>query len=177
MPSLRSRVRELWQRLFARHLIGKRTGSSNTVAIVSLLLIITFAIGDFVGQSRIRTPVDEAINKVISKGDKPADKSILQRAAIEAVLKASGDQWANYFPKSSAKNFQQTLQGRYSGIGIWLRKNSSGVLEVSSVATNSPAAQAGIQVLDSVHEINGVSMDGSSVATAIVLNWVATQRA
>ena len=167
MPSLRSRVRELWQRLFARHLIGKRTGSSNTVAIVSLLLIITFAIGDFVGQSRIRTPVDEAINKVISKGDKPADKSILQRAAIEAVLKASGDQWANYFPKSSAKNFQQTLQGRYSGIGIWLRKNSSGVLEVSSVQKGSPAETAGIKVLDNLLEVNGASVEGQSISTAI----------
>ena len=75
----------------------KRPGVNNRLAVVSLLLIITFAIGDFIGQSRIRTPVDEAISKVLSKGQKSVDKSILQRAAIEAVLKASGDQWANYF--------------------------------------------------------------------------------
>jgi carboxyl-terminal processing protease len=59
------------------------------------------------------------------------------------------------------------LQGRYSGIGIWLRKNSSGVLEVSSVQKGSPAAAAGIKVLDSLVDINGNSMDGASVATAV----------
>ena len=147
--------------------IIKRPGMNNGLAIISLLLIITFAVGDFVGQSRIRTPVDEAISQVLSKGEKQVDKSILQRAAIEAVLKASGDQWANYFPKSSVENFQQTLQGRYSGIGIWLRKSNSGVLEVSSVQSGSPAANAGVKPLDDLLEINGVSMSGASIATAV----------
>ena len=150
---------------FARFL--KRPGVNNRLAIISLVMIITFAVGDYIGQSRIRTPVDEAISKVLSKGDKQVDKSILQRAAIEAVLKASGDQWANYFPKNAVKTFQQTLQGRYSGIGIWLRSNSSGVLEVSSVQKDSPAAMAGIKPLDNLLEINGASMDGASVATAV----------
>jgi carboxyl-terminal processing protease len=164
-------LRDFWQRIKSSRRIAKLRGPSsqpnNLIAIVSLLLILTFAVGDYVGQSRIRTPVDEAIGKVLSKGDRPVDKKILQRAAIEAVLKASGDQWANYFPKSSVKTFQQSLQGRYSGIGIWLRKNSSGVLEVSSVQKESPAATAGIKVLDSLLEINGISMDGVTVPTAI----------
>jgi carboxyl-terminal processing protease len=82
-------------------------------------------------------------------------------------LKASGDQWANYFPQESVKNLTQTLEGRYSGIGIWLRKNKSGVLEVASVQANSPAAKAGIKVLDAVIDINGVGLEGASVATAI----------
>ena len=149
--------------------ILKRPGVNNRLAVVSLLLIITFAIGDFIGQSRIRTPVDEAISKVLSKGAKSVDKSILQRAAIEAVLKASGDQWANYFPKASVANFKETLQGRYSGVGIWVRKNSSGVLEVSSVQKGSPAAIAGIKPLDNLLEINGTSTDGLSIASAVAL--------
>ena len=147
----------------------KRPDANNRLAVVSLLLIITFAIGDYIGQSRIRTPVDEAISKVLSKGEKSVDKSILQRAAIEAVLKASGDQWANYFPKASVANFKETLQGRYSGVGIWVRKNSSGVLEVSSVQKGSPAEIAGIKPLDNLLEINGTSTDGLSIASAVAL--------
>ena len=147
----------------------KRPDANNRLAVVSLLLIITFAIGDYIGQSRIRTPVDEAISKVLSKGEKSVDKSILQRAAIEAVLKASGDQWANYFPKASVANFKETLQGRYSGVGIWVRKNSSGVLEVSSVQKGSPAAIAGVRPLDNLLEINGTSTDGLSIASSVAL--------
>ena len=84
-------------------------------------------------------------------------------------LKASGDQWANYFPKASVANFKETLQGRYSGVGIWVRKNSSGVLEVSSVQKGSPAAIAGVKPLDNLLEINGTSTDGLSIASSVAL--------
>ena len=144
-----------------------RSGSNNRIAIISLVLILTFAAGDFFGQNRVRTPIDEALSKLVSKGTKNVSKEILQRAAIDGLLKASGDQWANYFPQSAVKTFQQTLQGRYSGIGIWLRRNASGLLEVSSVLKGSPAASVGIKPLDNLLEVNGVSMDGASVATAV----------
>ena len=144
-----------------------RSGSNNRIAIISLVLILTFAAGDFFGQNRVRTPIDEALSKLVSKGTKNVPKEILQRAAIDGLLKASGDQWANYFPQSAVKTFQQTLQGRYSGIGIWLRRNASGLLEVSSVLKGSPAASVGIKPLDNLLEVNGVSMDGASVATAV----------
>ena len=144
-----------------------RSGLNNRIAIISLALILTFAAGDYFGQNRVRTPIDEALSKLVSKGTKSVPKEILQRAAIDGLLKASGDQWANYFPQSAVKTFQQTLQGRYSGIGIWLRRNASGLLEVSSVLKGSPAASVGIKPLDILLEVNGVSMDGASVATAV----------
>ena len=154
-----------WLSQVARNYRGSKFNAG--AAFLSIALIIAFAIGDQVGQARHKSPVDEAIGKVLEKDARGASKDVLQRAAIDAVLKATGDQWANYFPTNTAKIFSQSLQGRYSGIGIWLRKNSSGVLEVSSISPNSPAAQAGIKVLDTLNEVNGVSMDGASVATAV----------
>jgi carboxyl-terminal processing protease len=126
----------------------RSAGFSATAAIASFAIILAFAVGDYVGQSRNESPVEQSISKILSKNPTPLDRSTLERAAIEAVLKASGDQWANYFPQESVDGLTQTLEGRYSGIGIWLRKNKSGVLEVSSVQVNSPAAKAGIKVLD-----------------------------
>jgi carboxyl-terminal processing protease len=154
-----------WLSQVARNYRGSKFNSG--AAFLSITIILAFAVGDQVGQARHKSPVDEAISKVLTKDARGASKDVLQRAAIDAVLKATGDQWANYFPTQTAKIFTQSLQGRYSGIGIWLRKNSSGVLEVSSISPNSPAAKAGMKVLDTVNEINGVSMDGSSVATAV----------
>lgn len=145
----------------------RSAGFSATAAIASFAIILAFAVGDYVGQSRNESPVEQSISKILSKNPTPLDRSTLERAAIEAVLKASGDQWANYFPQESVDGLTQTLEGRYSGIGIWLRKNKSGVLEVSSVQVNSPAAKAGIKVLDSLVDINGVGLEGASVATAI----------
>jgi len=153
-----------WQSIISRI---RSAGFSATAAIASFAIILAFALGDYVGQSRNKSPVEQSISKILTKNPTPLKRSTLERAAIEAVLKASGDQWANYFPQESVKNLTQTLEGRYSGIGIWLRKNKSGVLEVASVQANSPAAKAGIKVLDAVIDINGVGLEGASVATAI----------
>ena len=145
----------------------RSAGFSATAAIASFAIILAFALGDYVGQSRNKSPVEQSISKILAKSPTPLKRNTLERAAIEAVLKASGDQWANYFPQESVEELTQTLEGRYSGIGIWLRKNKSGVLEVSSVQANSPAATAGIKVLDSLIDIDGVGLEGASVATAI----------
>ena len=153
-----------WQSIVSRI---RSAGFSATAAVASFAIILSFAIGDYVGQSRNKSPVEESISKILAKNPTPLKRDNLERAAIEGALKASGDQWANYFPQESVNNLNQTLEGRYSGIGIWLRKNKSGILEVSSVQQNSPAAKAGIKVLDALVDINGVAMDGASIATAI----------
>jgi carboxyl-terminal processing protease len=136
-------------------------------AIASLAVILAFAAGDFVGQQRHKSVVDESIKKVLARDEKALKKSELERAAIEAVLKATGDQWANYFPTQSVQTFNQSTEGRYSGIGVWLRKNQSGAIEISGVLPKSPAAIAGLKTLDSIDAINGATMNGAALATAI----------
>ena len=153
-----------WQSIIARF---RSAGFNATAAITSLAIILAFAFGDFVGRIRNVSPVEQSISKILTKNPTLLKRSVLERAAIEAALKASGDQWANYFPQESVKNLNENLEGRYSGIGIWLRKSKSGVLEVSSVQSNSPAARAGIKVLDTLVDIDGVAMDGASLATAV----------
>jgi carboxyl-terminal processing protease len=153
-----------WQSIVSRI---RSAEFSATAAVASFAIILSFAIGDYVGQSRNKSPVEESISKILAKNPTPLKRDNLERAAIEGALKASGDQWANYFPQESVNNLNQTLEGRYSGIGIWLRKNKSGILEVASVQQNSPASKAGVKVLDALVDINGVGMDGASIATAI----------
>ena len=153
-----------WQLIVSRI---RSAGFNATAAIASFAIILSFGIGDYVGQSRNKSPVEESISKILAKNPTPLKRNNLESAAIEGALKASGDQWANYFPQESVNNLNQTLEGRYSGIGIWLRKTKSGILEVSSVQQNSPAAKAGVKVLDALVDINGVAMDGASIATAI----------
>ena len=111
--------------------------------------------------------IDQAISR-ISTGDPHSPTEILlQRAAIEAVLKATKDRWSNYFPPVAATAFDNTLEGRYSGIGIWLRERSDNTLEISSVQPNSPASKAGIKVSDQLQSIDSVNVSSASVADAI----------
>jgi len=139
------------------------------VAGVSILAVIAaFEVGQAYQQHKHpQTLVDQAITRVTSGDPRSPQAGVLNQAAIEAILKATGDQWSNYFPATTASAFDQSLEGQYSGVGIWLRKSESGLLEVSSVQPKSPAAIAKVQVLDRLTNVDGVEVSGTSVSTAI----------
>lgn len=143
--------------------------------LLSLLLVFSssaYAIGYLVSENQHPPSlVDQAIKRISSGDPHSPTEILLQRAAIEAVLKATKDRWSNYFPPTTASAFDATLEGRYSGIGIWLRRTSANQLEISSVQPKSPAAHAGIKVSDQL-----VSVDGTYVASATVSDAIATLR-
>ncbi len=111
--------------------------------------------------------VDQAIARVSSGDPHSPTEVLLQRAAIEAVLKATKDRWSNYFPPATTTAFDETLQGRYSGIGIWLRRTPLNQLEISSVQSNSPASRAGVKVSDQLLTVDGANVSDATVAVAI----------
>ena len=143
---------------------NRKTVLAGTIA---LAVILAFFVGNLVGRSSNKSVIDDSISQVLMHDSKKLNKSELERAAIEAILKSTGDQWANYFPTKSAQEFTRTLAGRFSGIGLWLRKNRSGAIEISSVQPKSPAASVGLKTLEVINKINGQSMNGGSVATAV----------
>jgi len=140
--------------------------------LLSLFLVfvpaLSYATG-FLVSERQHPPsiVDQAISRVSSGDPHSPTEILLQRAAIEAVLKATKDRWSNYFPPTSATAFDATLEGRYSGIGVWLRRTVADQLEISSVQPNSPAARSGIKVMDQLLTVDGTDVAGATVADAI----------
>ena len=139
------------------------------VAGVSILAVLAaFEVGQLYNQHKHPPSlVDQAITRVTSGDPRSPQVGVLNQAAIEAILKATGDRWSNYFPITAASAFDQSLEGQYSGVGIWLRKSESGLLEVSSVQPKSPAANAKVQVLDRLTNVDGVDVSGDSVSNAI----------
>ena len=142
------------------------------VMVLALALIFTTSVGYSIGylvskNQRSTSIVDQAIARVSSGDPHSPTEILLQRAAIEAVLKATKDRWSNYFPPTSAIAFDATLQGRYSGIGIWLRRNLQNKLEISSVQPKSPASHAGLKVSDQLLTVDGATISDASVAEGV----------
>ena len=140
--------------------------------LLSAILIVTISVSYSIGylvSARQHPPslVDQAISRVSTGDPRSPTEILLQRAAIEAVLKATKDRWSNYFPPSSAAAFESSLQGRYSGIGIWLRRNALNELEISSVQAKSPASRAGIKVSDQLLTVDTTNVSDATVADAI----------
>jgi carboxyl-terminal processing protease len=115
-----------------------------------------------------RGVIDQAADRIVDKAARPVDRDALERAAVEGMLRALGDRWSAYYGRSEFSSFQAALQGRYSGVGLWLRGTSrpgpgGGAVEVGSVQPGSPAERAGMRAGDVL-----MSVDGSDVRTADV---------
>lgn len=80
---------------------------------------------------------------------------------------APGDPYTEYFTPSEAKAFNNELNNSFSGIGAELSQDSNGNIEVIAPISGTPAAKAGLQPLDLIAEINGVSTAGMSADDAV----------
>lgn len=92
--------------------------------------------------------VDQALAQIASDQEMSVEE--LERAAIEGMLRASGDRWSNYRDASELAAQEDQLDGRYSGIGIWLRPGNGGGTEIAGVKSGSIAAEAGLKVGDAI---------------------------
>ena len=134
-----------------------------------LITALVFAIGIQVGESRNSSSVDEAIKSVIESSAKDIDRDVLERAAVEGVLKASGDEWANYFPREALETFEAQSSNSFTGIGIYLSKSRGGVIKITSIQEGSPAANSDLAIGDELIEVNGTQVTGASLASTITL--------
>ena len=150
----------------------QRITNPNQLRKVVLAILITslvFAIGIQVGDSRNSSSVDEAIRSVVESSAKDIDRDVLERAAIEGVLKASGDEWANYFPREALETFEAQSSNSFTGIGIYLSKSRGGVIKITSIQEGSPAANSDLAIGDELVEVNGTQVTGASLASTIAL--------
>jgi len=105
--------------------------------------------------------LDEAAERIAEGASRPIDPSVLERAAVEGMLKALGDRWSSYYTPAEFDSFNAALEGRYTGVGLWVRSL------VSSVQPSSPAARAGLQVGDEVTSIGGNTVIGTSLGSVV----------
>jgi carboxyl-terminal processing protease len=113
------------------------------------------------------TVVDQAERAIEAHAAKPVSASALQQAAVEGMLKALGDPWSAYYEPSQFARFQQTLSGSYSGVGLWVRRTTSGVLRIESVQGGSPADLAGMRSGDVLTAVGGLPVTGRTVADVV----------
>ncbi|MEY3169476.1 MAG: hypothetical protein RL421_719, partial [Actinomycetota bacterium] len=132
-----------------------------TIALIVASLI--FGIGFKLGDSSNVNTVDQAIETIVESGAKQFDRETLERAAIEGALKATGDEWANYFPKSALEILENESSNSFTGIGVWLAKSRGGAVQITSIQEDSPAALSGLLVGDQVLEVNGTDVRGASL--------------
>ena len=111
--------------------------------------------------------LDQAVDRINRQAAHPVSRDELDRAAVEGMLAALDDRWSGYYDPSQFASIEGVLSGRYTGVGIWVRRSADGRVSVTSVQPGSPAAVAGIDSGDELIAVAGASVAGSSVADVV----------
>jgi carboxyl-terminal processing protease len=93
---------------------------------------------------------------------RPVGSEPLTNSSIDGMVRALRrhyhDRFSHYFDPEDLKHFEETISGRFSGVGLSVSETKRG-LRVERVFPRTPAAEAGIVAGDIV-----VSVDGDSIA-------------
>jgi carboxyl-terminal processing protease len=150
----------------------------------AILLIISFILGGFYFQDYVYSFIDSnsklsnnletnALQKVYNflqsqylYPEKIEDKSVAELGAVKGLVESLDDPYTVYFSKDEYKDFTESLDGKFQGIGaeIGLRE---GQLIIIAPITGTPASRAGLLPGDAIIAINGESTFGVSVDKAV----------
>jgi carboxyl-terminal processing protease len=121
------------------------------------------------GTERGFAVVHDAFGEIRSSAVHPPADRALARGAIRGMirtLKQNDDPYALFYSPSGYKSFQELTSGRFSGIGVWLKKKR-GRLEIVSVLPSTPALRAGLRRGDVLITVGGRSVEEMTVDEAV----------
>ncbi|WP_328451875.1 S41 family peptidase [Streptomyces sp. NBC_00386] len=151
-----------------------RRGAALTLVFASVLVAgaATGSFSDSVRKTTDPTPgsasarrhdeVTQAAAEAMADGKSPME-------AAERAVSRSGDRWGAVYSQGEYEEFEEALDGQYTGVGLWARRESDGRIEVTRVSAGSPAAAAGIRKGDLLRTVDGAKVDGRPVTEVVSL--------
>ncbi|MFG2255970.1 S41 family peptidase [Streptomyces mirabilis] len=109
-----------------------------------------------------RETVTDAAAEAMADGKSPME-------AAERAVSRSGDRWGAVYSQGEYEEFEEALDGQYTGVGLWARRERDGRIEVTRVQSGSPAAAAGIRTGDRLRSVDGEKVDGRPVTEVVSL--------
>jgi carboxyl-terminal processing protease len=135
----------------------KQPNNSSVLIAGGVVFAAGFLFGSILNRNSSDSVLDEVTKKILANSATQTDKQTLERAAIDGMLKSLGDKWSQYLPSTGTKSFEESIEGQFSGIGVWIRSDESGAVSVAGIVPSSPAEFAKIQNGDVIESVDGVS--------------------
>ena len=151
---------------------------------VALVLVIGFLAGVWVDQaypewvpyighrsaSRVDlTEVQEAARLIQADYvDNNVDTKKLSQGSVQGLVNSLGDPYSLYFDPEQYKRLQESYQGRYTGIGIYLSFSAT-YPTITGTVPGSPAALAGLKGGDQIVKVGDRDIKGITPEQATAL--------
>ncbi len=98
------------------------------------------------------------------------NKEAIIKGAISGMVNALGDDYSVAINDENSNNFNTRLTGSYSGIGIEIVNDNNYNIIISDVFEDTPAAKAGLKVMDVILSIDDV--DFSNKKTSELTDYI-----
>lgn len=103
--------------------------------------------------------VEQAYSLIFNSYVEKVEEKKLVEGAIKGMLSTLEDPYSVYMDKETAKQFNDTLQSSFEGIGAEV-STVDGKIMIVSPFKNSPAEKAGLKPNDQILKVDGESIEG-----------------
>ncbi|MET9496372.1 S41 family peptidase [Streptomyces sp. NPDC006552] len=117
-------------------------------------------VGSAAAHQRSADDPAEAAARAVQDGKSPT-------LAAEEAVSRSGDRWGAVYSRGEYEEFEQALDGEYTGVGLWARRAADGDVQVTRVRSHSPAQLAGIREGDRIAAVDGREVTGRPVTEVL----------
>lgn len=140
------------------------------IVVLSLILGFVLAMIFMFAKDKYIDKTSDGVNEIIDTYNSILDEYYdevnsddLVEAAVSAMVNSLNDPHSYYMDKETSKEFNESLNGSYEGIGLMITRQDQDV-EVVKVVKDSPAEKAGFESGDILLEINGTSTNELAVS-------------
>ncbi|MEU3746067.1 MULTISPECIES: S41 family peptidase [Streptomyces] len=91
------------------------------------------------------------------------------KQAAEEFVSRSGDRWGAVYDKKEYADFEQALDGAYTGVGLSAGRTAENGVQVTRVQAGGPAERAGLRAGDRLLSVDGRPVGGLSVSEVVSL--------
>ncbi|OCA88235.1 peptidase S41 [Bacillus sp. FJAT-27225] len=123
--------------------------------------------GDKQAETMNLKKVSQAYDLIYSGYVEEVDKETLIEGAIEGMLAKLDDPYSVYMDQETAKQFHESLDSSFEGIGAEVGMDGGKIVIVSPFK-NSPAEKAGLKPNDVIRKVDGKSVEGLDLYEATV---------
>lgn len=165
----------------------RRSGKTVLTVVVAVLLLVvsnaaTFLLtkyypvfkGDAVVVETKNEKRSENVSKLLYIMDQldenflwDIDEDSMWDHIFKGMMEGTGDKYSEYMNEEEYAQYQDTVSGSYSGIGVEIANNTEGNVVVMSVFKDSPAYEAGLKTGDVICSADDEDLLGTTTSYAV----------